>query len=74
MKFSIFTGEKKSLYIAWASFRNGFEISVTGKDMRGKLYMNTLKQIVIRGANNKIISLKSIKDIAYRKFETNCAK
>ena len=22
LKFSIFTGEKKSLYIAWASFRN----------------------------------------------------
>ena len=25
MKFSIFTGEKKSLYIAWANFRNELE-------------------------------------------------
>ena len=37
MKFSIFTGEKKSLYIARACFRNGvvvFTVNITGNSTK----------------------------------------
>ena len=41
VKFSIFTAEKKSLYIAWACFRNARLLKSIGWDymMRSRLHM-----------------------------------
>ena len=56
MKFSIFTGEKKSLYIAWASFRNVYVLDSASQTQ--KIVLETeLNQLLEIGRHPNIIDL-----------------